>query len=161
MFKLKRLLFAIALMFGLGLLAGTWGTAPASAQDTKTWVLHLNLRDTNNTTAIGVKDLDAYVDIRYSYYIQGQGWSDFADATPYYVASCDQWGYTFKKTPSAAVTTPASATDINWVVATYRPYSQGSNCSAKYKQDQYWEDDFVTQNTIENRLWNHFQLENW
>jgi len=161
MFNRKTLLFAIVAVLCVGLLAGSWGAAPVSAQGTKTWIIHLNLRDHNDTTAIGVKDLDAYVDFYYSYYIPGQGWSPFYSATPYNVSSCNSGGYTFKKTPSAAVTTPDTATWINWVVATYRPSSQGSNCSVKYMQDQYREADFYTQSTIVNLLWNYFQQENW
>jgi len=48
-----------------------------------------------------------------------------------------------------------------WDVSTYRPYSQGSNCSAKYKQNDYQERTIYTQSTIDNELWNYFQLENW
>ncbi len=50
---------------------------------------------------------------------------------------------------------------MEWFVATYRPYSQASNCSAKYMQDDYHEkDDFAYTNSV-NWLWDHFQQESW
>lgn len=161
MFNRKTLFFAIVVVSALGLLAGVSGSAPASADDTKTWIIHLNLRDTDNTTAIGVKDLDAYADIRYSYW-NGSKWSPWLDADLYAVSSCSDMGYTFKKTPSAAVETPSTATYIYWDVSTYRPSSQASDCGGvKYMQDGYHEWSDYTSSTVTNLLWDHFEQESW
>jgi hypothetical protein len=173
MFNRKMLLFTIAIVFALSIVAGSVGPTPVAADTTETWVLHLNLRDTGNTTAIGVKDMGAYMDVYYCLWWKDaqdnwhscSNFSQVPDQDIYAISTCNAFGYTFYKTPSVAVTVSvppgAVQTVMEWFVATYRPSSQASNCSVKYMQDSYREKDDFAYTKSTNWLWNYFQQENW